>query len=443
MSNDGRKDAFNNGDGETKAFPAVTENSGAADMDNTKVIPAGGDATGDKHTIEIGESVQDVEVCEKRGSVHDYTAGSLIWRVLKPLLMLAASVALVGWLCITAYHFIEDNYFKPVSAEPAQAQSVTIKPGSSLSTIASLLYDMGIVRNKLVFQMYVDLNDMGSKLVAGTYDLSPSMSMDDIMNKLAEGTVGRQVITITLTEGMTANDMAESLYSNGVFDVSERIEFLALCNDMDAYSDYNFIAAMEGSERLDGRKYLLEGYLFPDTYEIYADATPDDIITKLLNRFDQIMTIEYEDRAEALGLSIDEVITLASMIEWEALPKDYSNVSAVFYNRLEIDMALGSCATLRYVTGEKKMSYNAEERDIDSRYNTYKYTGLPIGPVCNPGKKSIDAALFPYEEYMAEDYLYFCNKADDSGDLVFAKTIEEHNENDAAWEAYIESKQDD
>ena len=435
--------------GETKAFDAIkSDDNRQASGGETKAFKALGDgkAASEAKEIEIGGNTP-LEKCERRGSVRDYTAGSLAWRILRPLLILAVSLAIVVWIGFSTYHYIEDNYFKPASAEPAETQTVSIKQGSSLSTIAGLLYDMGIVRNKLVFQMYVDLNDMGASLVAGTYELSPSMTMDEIMHILAEGNPGKDILTITLTEGMTAEDMAESLQSNGVFDAAEKTEFLALCDDAEKYGDYNFIEALEGSERLDGREHLLEGYLFPDTYEIYADATPDDIITKLLNRFDQIMTIEYEDRAEALGLSIDEVVTLASMIEWEALPKDYSGVSAVFYNRLDIDMTLGSCATLRYVTGEKKFVYNEEERNIDSPYNTYLYAGLPIGPVCNPGKKAIDAALFPDEEYMEEEFLYFCNKADDSGDLVFAKTKKEHDENAAAWDAYweeyLESKQDD
>ena len=146
------------------------------------------------------------------------------------------------------------------------------------------------------------------------------------------------------------------------------------------------------------------------------------------------MTIEYEDRAETLGLSIDEVITLASIIEWEALPKDYSKVSAVFYNRMEDGMTFDSCATMRYVTGEKKFVYTAEELAIDSPYNTYMYAGLPIGPVANPGKKAIDAALFPSEEFLAEGYKYFCTADPETGDLAFAVTLDAHNENVAMYE---------
>jgi UPF0755 protein len=261
------------------------------------------------------------------------------------------------------------------------------------------------------------------------------MTMEQIMGILAEGDGGRETLTITLTEGMTAVDMADSLLKNEVLNKDERDEFLALCNDAEAYSDdYSFIAALADTERVDERNYLLEGYLFPDTYEIYADATPDDIIRKLLDRFDVIMTLEYEDRAETLGMTVDQVVTLASIIEWEALPKDYSKVSAVFFNRLDDGTPLGSCATLRYVTGEKKFVYTAEERDIDSPFNTYKYAGLPIGPVSNPGKKAIESALYPDEEYIEQGFEYFCTADPETGDLAFAKTLDEHNDNVAMYE---------
>ena len=223
--------------------------------------------------------------------------------------------------------------------------------------------------------------------------------------------------------------MADTLVNNGIFDDDEKETFLELCNDAETFSDYDFIEAIAETENVSERKYLLEGYLFPDTYEIYVDAEPEDVINKLLKRFDDIFTVEYEDRAEAIGMTMDEVMTLASMIEWEALPADYTKVSAVFNNRLDIDMPLGSCATIRYVTGEKKLFYTDEELAVDSPYNTYLYAGLPIGPVCNPGEKAISAALYPDEEFMAEGYLYFCNADQESGNLVFAKTLEEHEAN--------------
>lgn len=380
------------------------------------------------------EGKQPAEKCEERGSVKDYTALTLTWRVLRPLLIFAVSALLLYFVGNRIYHYIEDSYFLPVDSESQMMKEVEIKPGSSLSKIASQLYEDGIIQNKLVFQMYVDVKDMGSSLLAGKYKFSPSMTMDDIIKILGEGDGGRKVIKVTFTEGMTVEDIAETLVSKNIFDKDQKKEFLALCNDAEAMKEYRFIREVsESEEEKDQRKYLLEGYLFPDTYQFYADEIPTNIADRLLKRFDEIFTLDYEERAEELGMSIDEVMALASMIEWESLPKDFKKVSAVFHNRLEDDINLGSCATLRYVTGVKKLSYTTQEIQTESPFNTYINAGLPIGPVANPGKKAIEAALYPDEEFMEDGYLYFCNVDDESGDLVFAKTLKEHNKNKAAF----------
>ena len=370
-----------------------------------------------------------LEKCEERSAVKSYTKLSMLWKVLRPFIIFLVSAGLIVYLGWTGYNFVENTYFAPVNSQTPTTKTIEIKSGSSLSTIATKLYEEGIVRNKLVFQLYVDLNDMGSKLIAGTYELSSAMTMDEIIDILGAGDGGREIIKVTFTEGMTAENIADVLEKNGIFDEDEKQEFLELCNDTQTFKEYDFIKDITTSANITNRKYLLEGYLFPDTYEFYVDETPQNIIERLLSRFDSIFTLSYEDRAKELGMSIDEIMTLASMIEWEALPQDYARVSAVFYNRLSNDMTLDSCATMRYVTGEKKYVYTAIELEIDSPYNTYMYKGLPVGPVANPGQKAIEAALSPDAEFIEGGYLYFCSKGDDTGELAFAKTLEEHNAN--------------
>jgi UPF0755 protein len=408
-----------------------------SDNDETRTFaPVSGisDADGETRAFLLnGGPKEPLEKCEERGALREYSTGSMIWRVLRPVLVLAISLGLVFLLGSAFIRNIEENYFAPVSAGSTEVKQIEIKMGSSLSAIASLLYEEGIIRNKFVFQMYVDLNDKASSLQAGKYQLSPGMTMDQIMNILSEGDGGRKVVKVTFTEGMTVEDIADKLVSAGCFDDAQCHEFLALCNDKDAFADNKYLKSVLETAQLDGRKYLLEGYLFPDTYEFYADASPKDVIAKLLKRFDAVFTMQYEARAEELGLTVDQVMTLASIIEWEALPKDYKKVSAVFHNRLDSDMRLDSCATLRYVTGLKKFVYTAEEQAIDSPYNTYKVRGLPIGPIANPGQKAIEAALYPDEEFMNEGYLYFCNKDPESGDLAFAKDLKEHEANVAMY----------
>jgi len=408
-----------------------------SDNDETRTFaPVSGisDADGETRAFLInGGPKEPLEKCEERGALKEYSTGYMVWRVLRPVLVLAISLGLVFLLGSAFVRYIEENYFAPVSADSTEVKEIEIKTGSSLSAIANLLYEEGIIRNKFVFQMYVDFNDKAASLQAGKYQLSPRMTMEQIMNILCEGDGGRKVVKVTFTEGMTVEDIAARLVSAGCFDDAKRDEFLALCNDKDAFADNKYIKSVLETAQLDGRKYLLEGYLFPDTYEFYADAKPREVIAKLLKRFDAVFTMQYEARAEELGLTIDQVVTLASIVEWEALPKDYKKVSAVFHNRLDSDMRLDSCATLRYVTGLKKFVYTAEEQAIDSPYNTYKVTGLPIGPIANPGQKAIEAALYPDEEFMNEGYLYFCNKDPESGDLAFAKDLKEHEANVAMY----------
>lgn len=200
-------------------------------------------------------------------------------------------------------------------------------------------------------------------------------------------------------------------------------------------------------EQTEGRKYLLEGYLFPDTYEVFVDASAESIIIKMLNRFNEVFTDEYIARAQELGMTMDEVVTLASLIEREAqVDTDFAKVSAVFHNRIKQEMRLESCASLSYVLNVKKYTFTQTELATESPYNTYRRAGLPVGPISNPGKLAIEAALYPNQEYLDEGYLYFCNgklqvtAADGTVThdyaLVFDKTYEEHQQHVLEYSPY-------
>ena len=138
-------------------------------------------------------------------------------------------------------------------------------------------------------------------------------------------------------------------------------------------------------------------------------------------------------------MTIDEVITLASIIEKEAKTADFAKVSAVFHNRIDRDQRLESCATIQYFKNERKLVWTTEELREDSPYNTYLYSGLPVGPICNPSKNAIEAALYPDEQMMEEGYLFFCLGDPDTGELLFAKTLEEHERNKAEYEPLWEA----
>ncbi len=352
--------------------------------------------------------------------------------------LIALGLALV--IVLVGFFTLKHNYFDPVDEENTMPVRVEIPLGSSVSTIADTLYEKEIIRNTAVFKLYVDFNDMSSKMQAGTYDLNRSMTMDDVIAILGTGTSNISVTTFTVTEGMTISDMANMFIESGILD--DQTDFLEICETGVGVDSLVFLKPDTGvdetAQTTDAAKsnvrYLLEGYLFPDTYEIYINSAPETIINKMLNRFQSVFSSDYIARAEQIGMSIDEVVTLASIIEREGKPQDFKKISAVFHNRLKKDDKLQSCATLQYVVGIRKLQFSQSEIDTASPYNTYINAGLPAGPISNPGKQAIEAALYPDEDYLADGYYFFCSKDPESGELAFAKTYSEHEKNVAMYE---------
>ena len=306
------------------------------------------------------------------------------------------------------------------------------------SRIAKLLYEAGgtdaegnqlpgLISSKTVFKIYADFTGKTSKLKAGTYVLSRNMSVGQILDIVCKGNPPRTTTRLTISEGTTVEGIAEKLVSLGVLPNTE--EFLALCKTGEAF-DYSFLTAIEQNPA-QARNYLLEGYLFPDTYEIYTDESAKSIITRLLLRFRNVFNDEYTARAKELGMTMDEVITLASLIEKEAkVESDFAKVSAVFHNRLNEGMKLQSDAPLKYIFNVSgTLTYTEEQMRDPSLYNTHVHDGLPLGPICNPGERAIRAALYPNEDYVSEGFLYFCLMDATTGENAYAKTLEEHNAN--------------
>ena len=235
-------------------------------------------------------------------------------------------------------------------------------------------------------------------------------------------------VTITTIEGWTIEETGEYLEEQGMF---SKAEFIDALNKFDE-TEFPLLARPENKD--------LEGYLFPDTYRFAKEATPDEVITKMLanfsSRLDSIgISADDAQNKEFNGLTLYEILTLASIIEQESggngsttgdlsLQDERNLVASVFYNRLEIGQALESDATVNYITGKDSPGVSAEDLQTDSPYNTYKYSGLPPGPISNPSLGSIKAAINPAES----DYLYFLHKQP-SGEVVFSKTFEEHKAN--------------
>ncbi|MDD6050154.1 MAG: endolytic transglycosylase MltG [Clostridiales bacterium] len=349
-----------------------------------------------------------------------------LWRIIRPLLVLAASLLVVISVVASVWSKLYDEYLAPPDAANQAEVLFQVQSGQSLTRVANNLEAAGLIRNRTAFKYYCDFAGMGQKIQAGSYMLAPSMTMKEIAEQLTTGDGNPIVRNITLIPGWTIEEFAAKLVEDGV--LADNAEFLSLCRSGTAFTDYYYIADVLASSNVAQRKYVLEGYLSPNTYEVYVTATAEDIIRKLLSQTDRVYPAEFQARAEELNMTMDEVITLASLIQKEAKDSDFAKTSAVFHNRLKKGMKLQSDVTIHYVTGVRKMSLTNADLALNSPYNTYQVTGLPLGPVCNPSKAAIQAALYPDETFLAENYLYFCAKDPESGELHFSRTLQEHEQ---------------
>lgn len=365
-----------------------------------------------------------------------------IWRVLRPILVFVCSFVIICGLVYTGWQKVDEMFFAPTDSQNQEVVSFSVKSGSSLSAVSKNLEVAGLIHNHTVFKYMADFMGMGQKIQSGDYELTRAMSATEILDQLISGDGKPLTMKITIIPGWTVEDVANYLVEIKV--LSSADEFLSLCKSGEAYNGYYFIEEVMKTGTVSQRKYALEGYLSPNTYEIYTSSSADTLIKRLLTQTEAAYLSGYDERAQELGLTMDQVFTLASMIEKEAKTSDFAKVSAVFHNRLKAGMTLGSDVTVKYVSGSQKMSLNDSDLAVDSPYNTYTHKGLPVGPICNPSMDAVVAALYPDEQYVAQKYLYFCSAEPESGKLVFSKTLEEHNKAVSYyrqyWEEYDKSR---
>ncbi len=351
---------------------------------------------------------------------------SVLWRVIRPILVGTGALLVVAGILFSLWNRVYEEFIAPPDASSTQEVPFTVESGQSLTRVANRLEEAGLIRNRSVFKYYCDFAGMGQKIQAGSYVLTASMTMQEIADQLTRGDGNPIVRNITLIPGWTIEDFAASLVKDGVLTDSE--EMLKLCREGTEFADFYSVKDVLNSRNVSSRKYVLEGYLAPDTYEIYIGATASEIIRKLLAQTERVFTTASQDRADELGYTMDEILTLASMIEKEASTADFAKVSAVFHNRLKAGMKLQSDVTIHYVTGVRKMSLTNSDLALNSPYNTYSVTGLPLGPICSPSAEAINAALYPDETFVAENYLYFCATSPESTELHFSRTLQEHEQ---------------
>lgn len=330
---------------------------------------------------------------------------------LKAIAYIVLTVVIAGTLVYGCFVIANDAF---AFSKPEGSVVLTIEQGSGTDTISEVLKDNGVIKYKFAFKLYSRVKGADGTYQWGEYRLDTGWSYSQIIEALQQPAQNYQTVDITIPEGYTVEEINALLIEVGI-GTAEDYEALYVSDFIDRYP---FLA-----DAPDGVKNHFEGYLHPDTYNIYTATTPAEVYDMLLSTFDERFTPEMKARAEELGMSEYEVITLASLIEREAQTnEDFYLVSSVFHNRLasgEYPM-LQSCATVQYILGERKPVLSIADTEIDSPYNTYINEGLPIGPICSPGSRAIDAALYPDDT----DYYFFVAKAD--GSHIFSKTYSEH-----------------
>jgi UPF0755 protein len=349
------------------------------------------------------------------------------------LIFLVIVSCIVGITVLGGY--LAYNYAMEVSTdkevvirpEPDESMEVEIPLGSNTMEIAEILKNMNIIKYTTAFKLLSKIEGYDGTYKAGIHIVSSSMDYNSlkgyrqIMRIIASKPLDNPTIKVTIPEGYTFKNITDVLKEVNLIDV---VEFEKAA--MSVEFEYKFISGIPEDKK---RTYRLEGYLFPDTYIFDKKAEEKEIIKKILDNFNIKFRDEYYARAEELEMTVDEIVTLASIIEKEAvLDEERDRISGVFHNRLKSrDISLRrleSCATIQYIflnnEGIVKEKILIEDTKIDDPYNTYMYQGLPPGPICCPGEESIKAALYPEKN----DYLYFVAKGD--GSHVFSDNFRDH-----------------
>ncbi len=300
-----------------------------------------------------------------------------------------------------------------------------VHEGQSTEEIAQALQRAGLVNNPLVFRVMARLRGVDGKLQAGEYQLRRNMSVDELLVVLQHAPV--KELTVTFIEGWRIEEFAAALQRRQLLDGSA---FLALAQQ--GAATYSWLRS-----RPDGAS--LEGYLFPSTYRLTEETTPQQLLDRMLQKFGEVLTPAMREQIRSQGRTIHEVVTLASIVEREAvLSGERQRIAGVYVNRLREGIGLYADPTVQYALGYQpnaetwwKRPLLFQDLEIDSPYNTYRYAGLPPGPICNPGLASLQAAIDPE----AHEFFYFvANDVAGDGSHVFARTLSEHVQNQQRYQ---------
>jgi len=322
--------------------------------------------------------------------------------VLVAVLVVGFAAAVAGWALL---------YRPATDIAPGQPVVVEVPEGASTAQIAELLAGDGVVANANMFRLRARMSESDARLKPGVYDLTTGMDYYDVIDVLAQGPT-IVYFTVTIPEGFVIDQIAERLEAEAGIPAED---FLALAKTgaTTEFADRAYLANGDGGS--------LEGYLFPKTYRIREGSTAREVIDMMLDQFEiEIASLDLSP-AEARGQTLHDIVIIASIVEREAaVEQDRELVSSVIYNRLARDMRLEVCATIEYVLPGNRLRLTNEDLQIESPYNSYKYPGLPPGPIANPGLAALQAAIEPAQT----DYLYYVLTGQD-GSHTFAETYEE------------------
>ncbi len=293
------------------------------------------------------------------------------------------------------------------------SEKITISPGTTAAQLAEELQNRQLIRSSWAFRYLARARQSDFKLYVGDFQLAPTMPPNEMITRLISGSVSLDITRVTIPEGYDTEQIIDLLIQKGIGSKEEYIKVVT-----EGEFPYPFLRdAPKGIHRL-------EGYLFPNTYDISVKTTPHAVIDMLLRQFGKELTPEVQKQLTTMKLTVAQWVTLGSLIEKEAVKEsDRPLIASVLMNRLKINQPLQIDATIQFLLETPKPRLSYEDLEIPSLYNTYLHSGYPPGPIANPGHASLQAVLYPAQT----DFRYYVAKKD--GYHVFAKTYAEHLKN--------------
>lgn len=335
-------------------------------------------------------------------------------------------VAVIMLVCIAvvvlAVTQIGRNWLVPANANDTQIVEVEIPEGTPVSTMGDMLEEQGLIRSSSAFSLLVRVQGAAANLQAGVHDLSPSMTMPEIVAALQEGAEEAGMLKVTVNEGLTVDQIAEVVADSTSYSAED---FLNLMSNQEFLAQLvQQYPILTDSYNNPNVRYVLEGYLFPATYDVAQGETLESLVTQMVDKTNEVLS-KYQADIDASSYSLQDIMSIASLVEKEGqTTEDRKLIAGVFYNRLEQGMPIQSDISVLYALGTHKEMVTYDDLEVDSPYNLYTNAGLPPGPMNSPSEDAIAAALEPTDN----DYLYFYANLK-TGEVFYTDNYEQHQ----AW----------